>query len=163
MTFAADVARMDRKFKVIVKEVDGTAEDERLVKIGREAAKLADAQVVAALGDMSFSNWRRGRPIPIVTSARLKGRRLVAIAPAPRARGPMRVLTDGRQARDAQSKVSFRTLKSGVIKVRHGKTLRKVGAAGGHGTWEKADPQMRRFVAAQHTKDVVGTIRKVMG
>lgn len=165
MTFATDVARVNRKFKVIEREISGVAEDDRLLKIGWSAAVIADEQVGSDLGMVGFRHWRRGKIIPITTIAALTGRQLVRISPAIPARGPMRVLSEGRESHAAGD---YRVVgqrfskKQGVMVAKRRKVKVTSGATTGHDTWNKADRKMRRFVATTHTRDVVGVIQRVM-
>ena len=126
-------AKLDR----IAKELT----DERLLNaVGMEGKRIGADEIRAdAGGDTSMSNWRRGRPINLAPRFDLKGTDAVEIAPRPRARGPVRVLTSGRRA--------------GVS--RRG---RPVSASTGKGTWDRAGVEMQTElpkVAAKHTPAVL--------
>jgi hypothetical protein len=126
------------------------------LKLERVAKDLTDAKLLQAVGmegkrigtdsiradtggDARMSNWRRGRPINLATRFDLVGDSAVEIAPGKRARGPVRVLQDGRRA--------------GVS--RKG---RPVSASAGKGTWERSTSLMEvelPKVAARHTAQVL--------
>jgi hypothetical protein len=71
-------------------------------------------------GDMSLSNWRRGRPVTVRIRDKFTGEQEVTITPSPI--GPMKVITHGRKAG-----VSARRRSSG----------RRYGASAGKGTWDR--------------------------
>jgi hypothetical protein len=132
-----------------------------LNKLGVLAKAEVGRAVVGDIGDLSMSNWRRGKPIQVTGRFDVDGSK-VTVTPAPRARGPMRVLEDGRQARGAQSKVSFRTLKSGAVKARRGKTTARGGATRGRGTWTDAAGNMDRTVRVGLRKQGIEKWRKAL-
>ena len=133
----SDLARLAAKLDKVAKELT----DERLLNaVGMEGKRIGTTEIRADTGgDAKMSNWRRGRPINLATRFDIQGESTVQIAPAPRARGPVRVLTSGRQA--GQS--------------RRG---RPVSASRGKGTWDRAGVDMQTElpkVAAKHTTAVL--------
>ena len=138
-----DVARTSRHMGRLADEFSPRGMRPDLNKLGMVAKADAARAVTGSIGDLSMSHWRRGNPIPIVSRFDVEGT-VLTVQPAPRGRGPMRVLEDGRRARDAQSKVSFRQLKSGAVKVRRGKTTARSGATKGKQTWTHAVEAMSR-------------------
>lgn len=88
-SFAAFSQRLD----VLAHDLAGK---QMLEAVGKAAKNDVDDAVHATLGDDSMSNWRRGHPIPIQGRWQVVGDS-VQITPAPRGRGPFRVLEDGRQ------------------------------------------------------------------
>ncbi len=133
----SDLARLVVKIERVAKELT----DERLLNAaGMEGKRIGTTEIRAATGgDARMTNWRRGRPINLAARFDVQGADAVQIAPAPRARGPVRVLTSGRQA--GQS--------------RRG---RPVSASRGKGTWDRAGVEMQTElprVAAKHTTAVL--------
>ena len=126
-------AKLDR----IAKELT----DERLLNaVGMEGKRIGTTEIRADTGgDAKMTNWRRGRPINLATRFDIQGESTVQIAPAARARGPVRVLTSGRRAGES----------------RRG---RPVSASTGKGTWDRAGVDMQTElpkVAAKHTTAVL--------
>jgi hypothetical protein len=111
-----------------------------LQAVGMEGKRLGTDSIKADTGgDARMSNWRRGRPINLATRFDLVGESAVEIAPAKRARGPVRVLNEGRKAGTS----------------RRG---RPVSASSGGGTWDRASQSMTTElpkVAARHTTQVL--------
>jgi len=133
----SDLARLAAKLDKVAKDLT----DERLLNaVGMEGKKIGTTEIRADTGgDARMTNWRRGRPINLAARFDVQGADAVQIAPAPRARGPVRVLTSGRQA--GQS--------------RRG---RPVSASRGKGTWDRAGVEMQTElpkVAAKHTTAVL--------
>ena len=131
------LAGLARKVKRLEKELS----DESLMKsVGVKGKQIGnDAVKASAGGDLSLSNWRRGRPVNMGVRFDTVGAQTLEIGPNKRGRGPVRVLTDGR--------------KVGVS--RRG---RPVSASRGKGTWDRASAEMERElprVAEKHTTKVL--------
>ena len=111
-----------------------------LQAVGMEGKRIGTDSIRADTGgDARMSNWRRGRPINLATRFDLVGESAVEIAPAKRARGPVRVLNEGRKAGSS----------------RRG---RPVSASRGKGTWDRSTQSMGvelPKVAARHTTQVL--------
>jgi hypothetical protein len=156
-----DVARTTRRMGRLADEFSPAGMKPDLTKLGVLAKAEVGRAVAGDIGDLSMSNWRRGKPIQVTGRFDVDGT-TVEVTPVPRARGPMRVLEDGRQARGAQSKVSFRQLKSGSIKVRRGKTTARSGATRGRGTWTDATRAMETTVTVGMRKQTTAKWRKAL-
>jgi hypothetical protein len=112
-----------------------------------KASKVDVADAVRGdLGDLSMSNWRRSRPIQITGRYDLEGEGQVAIMPARRALGPMRVLEEGRKA--------------GMSKARRRRRSRPVSSSPGKGTWSDALSIMQREVPGRVARAVNGAVRR---
>jgi hypothetical protein len=137
-----DLASFARKLERVRADL---SDDRVMVAVGVEGKKLGNRAITAdAGGNLALTNWRRGRPLNLAVRFDQVGDRTVQIAPAPRSRGPVRVLTSGRQP--------------GMSKARRGRGPRRVGATAAKGTWTEATDVMRRElpkVAAQHTTAVL--------
>jgi hypothetical protein len=94
-----------------------------------------------------MSNWRRGKPIQVTGRFDVDGDSLI-ISPAARARGPMRVLEDGRRA--------------GVARARRGRAGRRVSSSRGKSTWSDAVSIMEREVPERIAKQVNKAIRQAL-
>lgn len=119
--------------------------DETLLKaVGMEGKRLGSAAVQRDIGDLSMSNWRRGRPVNLASRFDIKGDSAVEIGPNKRGRGPVRVLTDGRKAG---------TSRKG----------RPVSASRGRGTWDRARDDMERELPKVARQNTVKVLRKHFG
>jgi hypothetical protein len=141
-----DLAGLNRKLD---KLADSLSKETRklLNQVGMEGKTIGRGAVQGDIGDLSMSNWRRGRPIQIALRFDIKSDTSVEIAPVPRASGPLRVLEQGRRA--------------GVSKGR--KRKGRVGATSGRGTWTTATDRMARDlpkVAHEHART---QLRKLFG
>ena len=124
-----------------VKRIEVELSDESLMRaVGMKGKQIGNANIQSdAGGDLSLSNWRRGRPINMGVRFDNVNPSLLEIGPRPRARGVAKVLSEGR--------------KPGVS--RRG---RPVSGSRGKGTWGKATSEMERElpdVARKHTSKVL--------
>lgn len=155
------------KLDRLASEVTGEAARARLAKLGMESkGDVADA-VRADLGDLSMSNWRRSKPVDVVGRYDLEGTAAVVISPAFKARGPMRVLEQGRQAHAAGSQRrsgSYTSKKTGDVRQKYRTVSRNVGATQGKGTWGDAvqimQHRMPRRYEALFARDLGRFLRK---
>ena len=96
---AADPIRdLAQRLERLAADLNGEQMRRVVTGLGVEGKKDIDAAVRADLGDASFSNWRRGRPIQIGGRFDEVSPTAITLLPAKRAGGPMKVLTDGRSA-----------------------------------------------------------------
>jgi hypothetical protein len=144
---ADDFASFSRKIDRLATEFGDRAIADLNKRVGMETKKDVDAAVRGDLGDLSMSNWRRGRPIQVSGRFDVEGDSLI-ISPAARARGPMRVLEDGRKA--------------GVARARRGRAGRRVSASRGKSTWSDAVSIMEREVPERIAKAVNRAIRQAL-
>jgi hypothetical protein len=96
---------LGRKINQLQREMSGEAAQAAMTKIGVAAKKDAVKAVKADLGDETMSGWWRAtarrptrKPIPIVTAFDVVGDTLLEITPRGSAKGPWRVLEEGRKA-----------------------------------------------------------------
>jgi hypothetical protein len=141
-----DLAGLNRKLDNLA---DSLTKDTRklLNQVGMEGKTIGRGAVTGDLGDMSMSNWRRGRPIQIALRFNLLSDAEVEILPAPRASGPMRVLEDGRRG--------------GMSKGR--KRKGRVGSTAGRGTWTTATNRMADDLPKVVHRHTTATLRKLFG
>ena len=134
-----DLAAFARKVDKAVKE----ASDESLLRAVGMAGKRIGTDTIKADtgGDAQMTNWRRGRPINLSARFDEVGTSAVEIAPGVRARGPVRVLNDGR--------------KPGMS--RRG---RPVSGSRGKGTWGRATDDMERQLPKVAHDHVTKVLRK---
>lgn len=134
-----DLAAFARKVDKVIAEVS----DESLLRAVGMAGKRIGTDAIRADtgGDARMSNWRRGRPINLSARFDEVGSSAVEIAPGVRARGPVRVLNDGRQP--------------GVS--RRG---RPVSGSRGKGTWGRATGEMERELPRTAHEHVTKVLRK---
>lgn len=133
------------------------------VKLDRVARDLTDAKVLEAVGmrgkqigtaeigadtggDARMSNWRRGRPINLSARFDVLDDSTVEIGPAKRARGPVKVLTFGRQP--------------GMSRGTRRRAPRPVSASQGKGTWGRATESMERELPKVVQRHTVSVLRK---
>lgn len=93
-----DLKGLERKLGNVADDLTGTGMERALDHAGELGVRIADDAVAAALGDMSFSNWDRGRQIQIRTRFRRQGDHEITFGPAGDAAGPAQVLDGGRQS-----------------------------------------------------------------
>jgi hypothetical protein len=133
-----DLNGLERKLDNLADDITGKALKRALDQAGVAGKRLADQEVRSALGDMSFSNWRRGRPIQIRTRYEHTGDTEITFKPSGRAVGPMRVLNDGRRGGN------------------HGTTL-------GHHSWDAAVRSMETELPKPVGDHVRAALRKQFG
>jgi hypothetical protein len=144
---ADDLSAFARKMDRLATEFGDRAIADLNKRVGMETKKDVDAAVRGDLGDLSMSNWRRGRPIQVSGRFDVEGDSLI-ISPAARARGPMRVLEDGRRA--GQSRGTRR------------RASRRVSSSRGKSTWSDAVRIMERGVPGRIAKQVNRAIRQAL-
>jgi len=106
-------------------------------QVGKAAKGDATEAVRGDLGDESMSHWRRKSPIPIGARYDLRSDHQGEGLPTPRARGPWRVLEDGRSAGAATDVVQVgRVRKNGTRRAKS--RGRNQGGSRGRGTWTAA-------------------------
>jgi hypothetical protein len=133
-------AGLDRKLDLWAKEMSGKPGQARVLAVAKAVAPLVDQAVRSTpaasgtLSDGSMSNWRRGKPIVLVGRVKVRGSE---VAIEPNAKGPMRVLQDGRQASVQGPRITSGG-KSGVRKVSRARQKRASHASAGKGTWTNA-------------------------
>jgi len=138
---------LDKKLDMLAREVSGKAGQARVLAVAKMVAPLVDEAVRhtpashGTLADGSMSGWRRNKPIVLVGRVKVSG---AEVAIEPNAKGPMRVLQDGRQA-SMQGPLITSGGKSGVRKVSRARRKRASVASQGKGTWTDAT---ERIVAA---------------
>lgn len=142
-----DLAGLNRKLESLSKDLTGPGLRRALTKVGMEGKSLTSAAVQGDLGDLSMSNWRRGRPIQIGVRFNVLSDSAVEFTPTPRSSGPMRVLEQGRQA--------------GASKGR--KRKGRVGATAGRGTWTDATKKMEQELPKVIHDHVRTVLRKQFG
>lgn len=136
MTVADSFGSFARKVDKISREL---TDESMLRSVGMAGKRIGTEAVTRDIGDLSMSNWRRGRPINLGARFDVLGDNSVEVSPRRGGRGPMRVLNDGR--------------KPGVS--RRG---RPVSGSRGKGTWSDATQAMERElpkVAHQHVTKVL--------
>ena len=133
---------LDKKLDMLAREVSGKAGQIRVLAVAKQVAPLVDEAVRhtpaahGSLADGSMSGWRRNKPIVLVGKVKVSG---AEVAIEPNAKGPMRVLQDGRQSPVQGPKLT----KTG--KVSRARRRRFAGSTPGKGTWTAATD---RIVAA---------------
>lgn len=130
--------------------------------VGMEGKKLANRAVRNDIGDMSMSGWRRGKPFDIGSRFDV-AERTVEISPQRIAKGPMRVLEEGRKAyRAGDSRSSgTRTRKRDGAVINKSRTVkRNVGATRGKNTWSDATEAMERELPKAAHEHVTRVLRK---
>jgi hypothetical protein len=158
---ADDFASFNRKLDDFRSELDGTKLKAKLDQIGKAAKDDAAKAVQGDLGDQSMSNWRRGSPFKIEARYDLKGDHEIEVTPTPRARGPWRVLEDGRRGGSATDLVLVGRVrkKSGTRRAKS--RGRNQGATAGKNTWSEAVEIMERETPKRVDRYVVeAAIRK---
>lgn len=135
---ADDFATYARRIERLNKALSGPDKRKVLTRLGVEAKKDVAEAIKSDLGDLSMSNWRRGRPINITSRFDIKSDDTLEVTPSPRARGPMRVLEEGRRGGSASDLVQGRRTKSGNR--RRGRARgRNQGATAAKNTWSDAE------------------------
>lgn len=142
-----DLAGLARKLDKLADDLGGPGMRKALTRVGMEGKGITNRAVQADLGDMSMSNWRRGRPIQIASRFDMRSASAVEIRPNPRAAGPMRVLQDGRRAGPSKGR----------------KRGGQVGATRGRGTWTDATDRMEKELPKVVHDHVTTVLRKNFG
>lgn len=150
------LAKVDR----LKAEVDGRALAKKLDEVGKGAKADAAEAVTGDIGDLSMSNWWRGRPIQIAARYDVVSDHEIEVAPTPRSRGPWRVLEEGRRGGSATDLVLVgRVRKSGTRRARS--RGRNQGATAGKNTWSDAERLIEERTPDRVSKHVVeAAIRK---
>ena len=153
-----DTAKAVTKLSNVATALSGPAMEKRLTQVGLGAKRDGDAAVTAELGDNSMSNWPRGRPIAIRVRFESSASKL-EVTPAPRSRGPWRVLEDGRKPGGSFDLIQVgRRRKDGT---RRGKTRgRNQGATPAKRTWTKATIVMGKNAGKKAGRLTVDDVRK---
>lgn len=159
MATSPDLATFAHKMDRVIKDL---ADEQMFKAVGEAGKKLANRAVQNDLGDMSMSGWRRGKPFDVESRYDIEeAARTVEISPQRKAKGPMRVLEDGRQAYSAgaRRKSGTRTRKKdGAVIEKYRTVSRNMGATKGKQTWTDATELMERElpkVAAKHVETVL--------
>lgn len=141
-------------------EAFGPRQMEEFLRDVGDAGKVAAADALAAdIGDQSMSNWRRGNPFDLAAKYDLVHGSAVEILPRPRARGPWRVLEEGRKPGGAYDLVQVgRARKDGTRRAKS--RGRNQGATAGKGTWSDALQIIEKDVPARLGKHVQISIRR---
>ena len=149
-----------RKLTALEKELDGAGKKRMLDTLGKGGKEDAYAAVAGDLGDHSMSHWWRGRPIDINARYDVKGDS-VEITPAGRARGPWRVLEDGRKGGGSHDLVLVgRVRKDGTRRARsRGRTS---GATRGKGTWTDAERLLEKNTPKRAEQEFVKSLKRVL-
>lgn len=159
-------AELTHTMELVAREMDGTAARARLARVGKATEDDDDVgrAVVADLGDHSMSHWRTksGDPIDITGQAKELSDSELEVAPTPRSRGPMRVLTDGRQSYGAgdRRQSGSRLNKAGERVAKTRKVKRNVGAQAGKGTWGDATEIMQREMPARYEAELAADLAR---
>lgn len=131
-----------------------------LTKIGVAAKRDVAEAVRHDLGDQSMSNWRRGKPIQIGGRFDIVGDG-VLVSPERRARGPFRVLEDGRSAGMSRGrKGGKRRRVNGVIVTSTALAPRRVGAMAGRSTWTDAVRLMEKRTPVRFHDETKTVLRR---
>lgn len=161
-----EFAALERRVGELAAEFDGTAGRKRLEVVAKQTSKDVDEAVRADLGDQSMSGWRRNSPIPVTGVGKVVSDTEIEVAPAARAKGPMRVLEQGRQsyaAGDRRSSGSYVSKKTGERRAKSRKVKRNTKATVGKGTWSDALALMADRVPKRVDDQVVDAIRRHIG
>ena len=139
---------LDKKLDMLAREVSGKAGQARVLAVAKQVAPLVDEAVRhtpaahGSLADGSMSGWRRNKPIVLVGRVKVNG---VEVAIEPNAKGPMRVLQDGRQS-PVQGPLITSGGKSGKRRVSKARRKRYSVASEGKGTWTDATDRIVKAV-----------------
>lgn len=149
---------LNAKIGQLQREMSGEAARRAMTRIGVEAKKDAVKAVKADIGDESMSGWWRPsvrrpnrKPIPIVTSFDIVSDTELELVPRGSAKGPMRVLEEGRKAGSAGEKREYvrkRKNKAGEISLATAYRTRKrnSGSTPAKHTWTHAVTLIQRNV-----------------
>lgn len=156
---ATDLAAFALKVDRVLDQLDDPA---LFRAVGEEGKKLANRAVKNDIGDMSMSGWRRGKPFDIGSRYDIS-ERTVEISPQRIAKGPMRVLEEGRKAYsagDSRSSGTRTRKKDGVVVNKTRRVKRNVGRTAGKGTWSDATADMERELPKAAHQHVTKVLRK---
>lgn len=149
---AAGFADLNKRLMLVERELSGEAARRRLAAVGQASKPDIVEAVRGDLGDLSMSGWRRQKPIEITGRYEVTGDGTMEMAPAKRARGPMRVLESGRQASsvgERRQSGSYKSKRTGAVTARYRTTKRNTGATQGKGTWTDATNLLERRMPAR--------------
>jgi len=117
---ASVAATVGRKMAALEKSMTGKGP---IIGLAKKSKALIETEVRRdAGGDLAMSNWRRSKPIQIKARDTILDGPGLLIEPQARARGPMRVLNDGRIAGVSERRRSLG---------------RRYPASRGKGTWTR--------------------------
>lgn len=139
---ADSFAQFARKLEQVERDMSDRA---TLTRLGMGAKDDFAEAVRGDFGDLSMSNWRRGRPIEMQARFTVSASE-VTVEPAGRARGPVTVAERGRRAG-----VSNRRASRG----------RRYGASAGKGTWTDAEKLMVDRTPKRAHDELVKSLRKL--
>jgi len=154
---------LDKKLDQLAREVSGKAGQARVMAVAKAVAPLVAEAVKATpaahgtLSDGSMSGWTRKKPIVITGRVKVSG---AEVAIEPNAKGPMRVLQDGRQP-PVQGPLITKGGKSGVRKVSKARRKRANGVAAGKGTWTDATDRIVKAAPPLMAKEVEAAMDKM--
>ena len=157
---ADDFAAFNRKLDKFRDQLDGKQLRSSLEAVAKPAKDDAAEAVRGDLGDQSMSHWRRGNPIQILARYDFPSDHEIEVKPAPRARGPWRVLEDGRRPGGSHDLVQVgRTRKDGTRRAKS--RGRNQGATAAKRTWSEAADLIERRTPDRVDRYVVkAAIRK---
>ncbi len=162
---ADDVRALPELFRDMERGLIGQARTDMLNDVGEKAASLFDAAVRSDLGDQSMSNWRYKRPIPVVAEHKVTGADTVVVTPKRPAKGPFKVLDQGRSAYAAgDRRVSGKRTRKrdGAVLDKTRVVKRNTGATAGRGTWDDGATEVARQVPEVVMEAVHGTLKGVL-
>jgi hypothetical protein len=157
-----DWQRVVKKIDGLHAELDGTAFNKRLAKVGKDdLVPIVEKSIRRdAGGDLAMSGWRTKKGDQLQLTAHSEPAASVPtgifISPAiqganwRKGHGPMRVLQDGRKsyvAGDRRRKGHRVKKKTGEVVDTFRKVKRNIGATRGKGTWSDAVAEMNRVAA----------------
>lgn len=137
---------LSRRLDRLADDLGGKALRDMLHAVGKAAKDDVAHAARGDIGDLSMSNWRRGRPIQITARYELVGDSGLEVLPAKRAAGPVRVLESGRKA--------------GQSRARRGRSSRRVSATAGKGTWTAATERVERLSPARIKPELTKAIAR---
>jgi len=151
---------LSKRIDLIAREMTGEAAAARLRKVGVLSKTDINDAVRADLGDLSMSGWRRGNPHEVVGRFDVVSPGTLEMFPAGKAKGPMRVLQQGRNQGDAAGfagpgmtrtgGVVGRTKSGAVRKTRAFKARKWNGYTQGKDTWDDAVRIMERNMPSRY-------------
>ena len=156
-------ADLKHRLVLVERQQSGAALNARLKAVGMQTKPDIAAAVRSTLGDQSMSHWRRANrpPIPIEGAFQVLPS-VLEMSPTGMAKGPMRVLQDGRQAHTAGSRRNSGTRinKAGDRVQKTRKVSRTSGATAGKGTWTVAADVMKREMGGRYERELVRDLGK---
>lgn len=164
----ADAGALGPQLYKMAREIEGDLGRAMLKRVGDKLVPSIDQAVRAtpvksgrSLRDQSMSGFQsKGRAVTITGGYRVDRAGELDMVPATAGGvsgravlnpGPMRILTDGRQAYaagDQRQSGTYTSKKTGVSKTKYRKVSRTVGAQRGKGTWRAAEARMERDAPA---------------